>query len=408
MIQDYINFFLTFGYFPKKAEQTIEFNDYDLNYSEYSLDELGKKASDLFVDNIQKLYNPNELNLVPLSGGLDSRAILAGLLKFTEAKNIYAFSYGAKGTLDYEIGRKVAQEIGINHISFELQNYEYTLEDLLYHSNSVKQQVFLFHNPPTIQIDILFKEFTVWSGIAGDIVGGSAVSRDFSSSIDIAIDRYLSKKIYLKEHFVKNHDVFKKFIFTGTDIDKSMLSYDEKLIFLERFEKFYKPLIENGVNKFLTPFINNEFADLMFNAPIVYRIGNSLYYNMLKNLDKSIFSLPTKNKLGLGLFANDREYFFRRLKEKTIKKLRLRNFDLGINYHDFNNKYLTQNKFKNLIDEQLDDLDKRKIIDGLDIDYIQKKYQHLQENAELIKSLVSFEIHLKNGKELPNSMDDIC
>ena len=57
MTQDYINFFLTFGYFPKKAEQTIEFNDYELNYSEYSLDELGKKASDLFVKILEEAFN---------------------------------------------------------------------------------------------------------------------------------------------------------------------------------------------------------------------------------------------------------------------------------------------------------------------------------------------------------------
>lgn len=263
MTQDYINFFLTFGYFPKQAEQTIEFNDYELNYAEYSLDELGKKASDLFVANIEKLYNPNELHLIPL----DSRAILAGLLKFTEAKNIYAFSYGTKGTLDYEIGRKVAQELGINHISFELQNYEYTLD----HSNSVKKQTLLFHNPPTKQIDTLFKDFAVWSGIVGDVVGGSAVPDTYSKSFNDARLRYLSKKTYLKKHIVNNVNVFEKLLLIDEPQHKSLISNDEKVIYLERFEKFYKPVIECGENKFLEPFVNSEFTDLMFNAPVEYR-----------------------------------------------------------------------------------------------------------------------------------------
>ncbi len=408
MTQDYINFFLTFGYFPKQAEQTIEFNDYELNYSEYSLDELGKKASDLFVANIEKLYNPNELHLIPLSGGLDSRAILAGLLKFTEAKNVYAFSYGTKGTLDYEIGRKVAQELGINHISFELQNYEYTLDDLLYHSNSVKKQTLLFHNPPTKQIDTLFKDFAVWSGIVGDAVGGSAVPSDFSSSIDEAKLKYLSKKIYLKRHFVNDPEIFKKFIFNGKNIESSSLSYDEKVIFSERFEKFYKPVIESGNNYFIEPFINNEFTDLMFNAPVEYRKSSILYHNMLKHLDYDIFSLPTKNKLGLGLFANEKEYFFRRVKEKLLREIGITKLGLGINYQDFNIKYSTQNNFQKLIDEQLYDLEKRSIIESVDIGNMLKKYKNYQENSELIKTLVSLEIHLKNGKKLPNSMDEIC
>ena len=408
MTQDYINFFLTFGYFPKQAEQTIEFNDYELNYSEYSLDELGKKASDLFVDNIEKLYNPNELHLIPLSGGLDSRAILAGLLKFTEAKNIYAFSYGTKGTLDYEIGRLVAQELGINHISFELQNYKYTLDDLLYHSNSVKQQTLLFHNPPTKQIDTLFKDFIVWSGILGDVVGGSAVPMTYSESFQEAKLKYLNKKTYLKKHIVTNTKAFEKLLIMQEPENKSLISYDEKVIYIERFEKFYKPVIECGENKFLEPFINSEFTDLMFNAPLEYRKSSVLYYEMLKNLDYEIFSLPIKNKLGLGLLASNGQYFARRVKEKILREFKITKLGLGINYQDFNIKYSTQTGFKKLIDEQLVDLTKRDLVNSLNIEQVHKEFNSTNKNSELIKTLVSLEVHLKNGKKLPSTMEELC
>lgn len=125
---------------------------------------------------------------------------------------------------------------------------------------------------------------------------------------------------------------------------------------------------------------------------------------MLKHLDYDIFSLPTKNKLGLGLFANEKEYFFRRVKEKLLREIGITKLGLGINYQDFNIKYLTQK----LIDEQLYDLEKRSIIESVDIGNMLKKYKNSQENSELIKTLVSLEIHLKNGKKLPNSMDEIC
>ena len=196
MIQEYLRFFLTYGYFPKKATQTVQFNNYSFEYDNCSIDELGIEASKLFHENIDNLYKSNEKHLVPLSGGFDSRAILATLLKFTEAKNIYSYSFGAKDTLDYEIGRDLAQKLGVNHISFDLQSYHYSLEDLLYQSSAVNKQTFLFHNPPLEAVDTLFNEFTIWSGIVGDIVAGSALPTKPSKTIKEAISKYLNNKKY--------------------------------------------------------------------------------------------------------------------------------------------------------------------------------------------------------------------
>lgn len=408
MTESFINFFLTYGYFPRKPKQTFRFNSYDLNYYGFSLDEIAKKASKLFIENIERLYKSNELHLIPLSGGLDSRAILASLLKFTEAKNLYSFSYGAKGTLDYEIGKKIADNLGINHVSFDLQKYQYTLDDLIYHAKSVKNQTVLFHNPPAKQIDTLFRDFTVWSGIIGDVVCGSAIPKFQSRSFKEAKLRYLNNKTYIKKPFIKNLDSFSDFLFINEiDID-CQISYDEMLIYLERFENYYKPVIEMGENKYQEPFLNSAFTDLMLNAPIEYRESFRLYHNMLRYIDLRIFSLPTKNKLGLGLFDNELRYHLRRFKRKGLRKLGFARLDSGINYQDFNHKYSTQEKFQRLIDNQLDDLNKRDLIENLSISNVLKKFKSNKHNSDLIKTLVSLEIHLKSGKENFNSLDQIC
>ena len=53
------------------------------------------------------------MHIVPLSGGLDSRAILGGLLNAGLKKQITTVTFGTPGTLDYEIGSYVAKRIGL-------------------------------------------------------------------------------------------------------------------------------------------------------------------------------------------------------------------------------------------------------------------------------------------------------
>ena len=62
----------------------------------------------------------NGTHIVPLSGGLDSRAILAGLLDRGLKDQIIATTYGTPGTYDYDIGCRVAKKIGVKHKAFDL------------------------------------------------------------------------------------------------------------------------------------------------------------------------------------------------------------------------------------------------------------------------------------------------
>ena len=79
-----------------------------------------------------------------------------------------------------------------------------------------------------------------------------------------------------------------------------------------------------------------------------------------------------------------------------------------LNYQDFNIKYSTQTGFKKLIDEQLVDLTKRDLVNSLNIEQVHKEFNSTNKNSELIKTLVSLEVHLKNGKKLPSTMEELC
>lgn len=58
--------------------------------------------------------------LVPLSGGLDSRAILGAVLECKPASDILAVTFGMPGTFDFEIGARLARETGLAHRALDV------------------------------------------------------------------------------------------------------------------------------------------------------------------------------------------------------------------------------------------------------------------------------------------------
>jgi hypothetical protein len=402
----YIDFFLTYGYFPRKRENTIEFKSNNVDYSGATLEELSILAKNKFLAGIDKEFKDNTKHVVPLSGGLDSRAILAALLEFTDSKNIYSYSFGSKGTLDYEIAKKVADHTGINHITFDLQSYKFDLDDLLYQSKAVGMQTFLFHGPPQRQVDEIFSGFEFWSGILGDVVAGSAIPKHESLTHEELVRKYIKGKKYIKGSSIRECSEFLEYIFTDISLKETKLTLDEKLIFTERYENSYRPHICPSGHIYREPFINNEFSEMFFNVSRKLRVNSTLYKEMLKQLSPSLFLLPTKNNLGENLFSSNYSMLSRKAINKFKRGFQSSKIPAGTNYFSFSQKMKSDGYFNELVLSQLKDLDLRKILTISSVDqYIQHMNGDLCE--ELIKTLVALEVHLKNGKKIPISGDEL-
>lgn len=92
-----LNSFLKLGYFIKyrNEEFLLDFSHIDRSkYRDYSEDELVKIGTAKFMDAIANEFRTDQQHVIPLSGGLDSRAILAALLKFTPASHIKTYTFG--------------------------------------------------------------------------------------------------------------------------------------------------------------------------------------------------------------------------------------------------------------------------------------------------------------------------
>ena len=58
------------------------------------------------------------VHILPMSGGLDFRAVLGGLLEHIPSSQIVTVTYGIPGTWDFEIAKMISRKFGIQHVGY--------------------------------------------------------------------------------------------------------------------------------------------------------------------------------------------------------------------------------------------------------------------------------------------------
>jgi len=416
MIIDQINLnsFLKLGYFIDYRNNT-----YQLDYSridrkmfhQWPEEDLINKAITTFRDAIEREFESNQDHVIPLSGGLDSRALLAGLFEFTPAAKIHTYTFGTPGTFDYEIGNKVAKQVGTDHARFPLTEYHYRIEELLDISRRIDHQTILFHHPPIWEIDKRFGNCLFWSGYIGDVITGGHLKQKPSTNITEAKQGYLQKYAYVTSLDLANcndYEFHNKIDFQW--LDPGILSFDEQMFYQERVQKLTAPhVLMHGYN-YKTPFINNAFMDFMFSIADKYRKDQYLYKKMLLRAYPRFFSLATKNTYGLALNAPSPLVQTLRV---ILKAKRLWNgvvptfLEKNINYLDFDSAIRERSDLKKIHYNNLMDLAQRKLIDWVPIETIWNDHQCKKGNfADALIVLTSLEIHMKAQEQSQSEVRD--
>jgi len=406
--------FLKLGYFIDYKNPTYQLDYSQIDRKKYlacSEQELINIGISAFRKGVERNFTPNQIHVLPLSGGLDGRAILAVLLEFTSASNIHTYTFGTPGTFDYEIGNLIARIIGTNHVVFTLTEYNYHQEELLDISKRVDHQTVLFHHPPIWELDKRFKGAQVWSGYIGDVITGGYYQKKPSPNITKAKERYLEKYAYVNS--ISLTDSQDQHFYDYIDyqwLDSDIMSYDEQVIYQERQLKLTAPHVLMKGYQYHTPFINNEFMNFMFSIPGRYRKNQYLYKKILLEAYPKLFRLKTKNYYGLSLNAPQAAVLAKRtlMKSKRIcNKVFPVFMDKNINYLDFDSAIREKENLKSLFYQNLMDLKQRNLLDWVPIEKIWR--DHISGRgrySDALIVLVSLEIHLKatNYHDFPEAI----
>lgn len=404
-----LNSFLRIGYFLKyngKKNLLLNFSGIDKEkYKKFSFEEISKIGSNIFSKIISKNFKPNKKHMIPLSGGIDSRMILAALLEHTEAKNIHTYTFGEENTWDYDFGNLVAKKAGTKHISFPQNKHHYSMDELIETSKRIDHQTIVFHHPPINEIVERFSHCLVWSGYIGDWFAGSHIPKIKSTNI-IDAKRYIIKKQTQSKNFILSNYKIDDFIplFECGDelIDKEKITYEEQIEAHNKLIKQSAPgILYNGF-EYVLPFIDQDWVNFMLSQEDYFK--NKLFRTIILTNYSALFKYPIKNDYGLTINA---PYIFKKAKKYYTKTKRKINYvvhifkDKQVNYLDFKNVIPKNKSLYNLLRELIFDLDKRNIIDWIEPKKIWEL--NMRKNFkynEALLILASLEIHLKAGKKI--------
>jgi hypothetical protein len=112
--------------------------------------------------------------VVPLSGGLDSRALLGALCEIVSPARIQTVTWGTPGSLDFELGGRVARAAGTRHLALDLRHVPFTPDRLREIAVLTDANTDLFQPVVWLALREAFGPDAVyWTGFTGDGIGGA-------------------------------------------------------------------------------------------------------------------------------------------------------------------------------------------------------------------------------------------
>lgn len=400
-----IEFFLRFGYFPnyKPKFEPSKVDKLDLDGKSY--DELKSEFFNIFLSVIKKNINDipmDKLIIIPISGGLDSRAILAAVIEMIPLSRIRTYTFGIKGSYDFEIGKIVANEAGVHHDAIELNELSYKNEEMLEVARRCDYQTHLFHHPPLDILDKLVGDNVVISGYLGDLIFGSYADIEFDENN--TVDKWYFKKGAYSEYFNIDDNIQLSELFVALD-DESIVPKHEQRILYERGPNLTAPHILMNGSSYKVPLIDKTILDFMYSVPNEFRVNESLFIDTMIEYYPKLFNIKAKTTFGYHLKSPKIVTLFERMKNKVILILNEIGIDIvypPYNYIDFNKGINTRSDLNQIFEKNLQDIEYRNILGSIKPMEILKKHRKNGKMHQELILLVSLELIIKSREKFEN------
>ena len=349
-------------------------------------------------------------HVVPLSGGHDSRGVLAGLLETVGPSRVRAVTYGTPGTLDFEVGRSVAKAAGVRWEGIDLRTVRWETNQLVALAASYEQPLSVFVTYPHAEMRrCLRSDSVVWSGSVGVSVGGSWYCfQEPSATWAQARSRFALGEGRLSKRLPLTPPGFNPASALPDEPrhDERFLLYDDQLNLFIRHACSFIPTLHIAGHDVRVPYLDPAWAMFVLCIPHRYRY-EKLYERVLATAFPAFFALPTKKNRGLPMSAAPWRVKLRRLAIRAWKMPRRLmpvwpwGADPVLKSIDFDRALRTNAALRAVVDENISDLVRRRLVDWLDVERIWRLHRLGRANhTEAILLLTSLELALK-AKESP-------
>ena len=229
--------------------------------------------------------------VIPLSGGLDSRTLLGLALELLSPLSIRTYTYGVPGSLDYDIGNRLAHEAGTRHTILTLRPEAPSIDDLMAIARRTDANTDLFL--PTVWLEVehaMGTEEAVWSGYTGDGLGGSFYmpNRPCSKTESARHLMDLESRRYLPTQEAGDDEADALgLIQTSTKYDE-VLSQDEAIWFENHPERYTAHHIFVGGFRYRAPFMDDALAEFLINQPPNRRRGKVFFNDLVSSVPETL------------------------------------------------------------------------------------------------------------------------
>lgn len=239
--------------------------------------------------------------VVPLSGGLDSRSIVAGLLRSgVDKTDIVTATYGDERVLDLKIARQVASSHSLEHVELNLSNHDFSIGKLRRFSAESFSWINLLGAYIYDLIPQFFGEESVyWSGFLAGTVSGQRYYPCGGLSWEEIRRTYLRKNILnLSELGIAE---------SGLNLDSvlpleptlplSLVNGYEQIELSSKQPYRIYPVIRGRISHLVAPYADPEWAALMMVIPNRLRSNQVFYRRFLEKNFSSWFIQPSTRAL---------------------------------------------------------------------------------------------------------------
>jgi hypothetical protein len=407
-----LELYLYFSYLPKFSDANLDWlhcdysNDFGrgINEEAWWIREGVQAWKETMLDQVSGT-RVSDFHIILLSGGMDSRAILGGLLENLPKSRIIAATYGIPGAWDFEFGKVIAQKYGIKHEAFNLLDEKWDMEELVVAASYLKNPVNVYQSYIRQKVNQHFGTQSVyWSGFLGDAIGGYGIPRVPSTDKREAVTRYIN--IEPTPHYKDRTfqiELIEKICneIPWENLYHRKFSIDQQLLFSLKQRCLLQPIVVvNGFN-FKTPFLSKRWIDFMSCVPYQWLLDLDLYRKIIMECYNKLSILPIPDAAGGPFYASKQEVFVRRIFSKIkpylVQKDPYRSHP-RTNYINWTESLRHKSPLQETVYITLQDLKKRAIFENKDLDMWW--HDHLNKKMDytiLLMNLSSLELLLKTG-----------
>lgn len=345
------------------------------------------------------------IHVLPLSGGLDSRIILGGLLKNLPHSQIVATTYGIPGAWDFEIAKKIARKVGIYHETFDLTNEKWDLDNLVVAASHLKYPVNVYQHYVRRKINEYFgRECVYWTGFMGDALAGSYLPETPN------VDKREAVKRFVNTAPTPN---YKDRLFQGALVDEMVdqcpwerlynrkFTLDQQIDMGVRQYSLHQPIVIVNNFDFKTPFLTASWGNFISNVPYKWLLGFYLYKRIIASCYPELAGFPVTSNAGMHLLAT--KYLvligktIGRIQPYVVRRDPFRSHP-RTNYINWAESLRHDGPLQETVYSTIQALKKRRIIAATEIDHWWTSHQNRDgDYSLLLTNLSSLELLLQVG-----------